>query len=138
VATVTRRCQNAPQCKIRFRISSQSRRVYCETCRPPRSKAGAVSSVPGSSGPSEPGPVEARALLDLAAFDRQDTVPGLIVLSVARDIDSGRVKPEQKAQAGQRMLALLAVALAGTTPARSADRLDEVTARREAKAAAAS
>lgn len=139
MATVTRRCKNE-KCKRRFRISAQSRRLFCEECRPPRTGAGAVlDPVPAPVGDGgAPGPVEAAALAQLEAVQRHESVAGVLVLALARDIDSGAVSPAQKGAAGEKLVRLLAEATRGTTPPRSTDRLDEIAARRAEKARAAS
>ena len=75
------------------------------------------------------GPIEARCLAQLEAVERHETVEGLVALSVARDIDAGRVAPAQKPGVGQKLAALMGSALAGTAPP-THDRLDELAARR--------
>jgi hypothetical protein len=138
VASERKTCKSST-CHTKFSRPLGSRREYCETCRPPR-KPSLADRAPSSPPPVDPGvgPIEARTLSDLQAVERHDTVPGLLVLALARDIDRGVVKPEQKGVAGQRLLQLLTTALAGTQAPAPADRLDEVAARRIQKAAAAS
>lgn len=81
------------------------------------------------------GPIEARLLADLTAVERHETVDGLVALSVARDIDAGRVAPAQKPAVGQKLALLVAAALEGTRPP-ARDRLDELADRRAAREAA--
>jgi hypothetical protein len=130
VAAIRLRCQ---KCHTRFSKPQGSRRIYCETCSPPRKPPVAMRDV--DQGASEGvGPIEARMLLDLEAVDRAETVEGLLVLNLARDIDSGRVAPAQKGIAGQRLLVLLGRALEGTKIPEP-DRLDELSARRASREA---
>ena len=73
---------------------------------------------------------------DLELVERHGTVEGLIALSVARDLDSGRVAPAQKPGVGQKLALLLAAALEGTrTP--EPDRVDDLATRRAQRAASA-
>lgn len=122
-----------PGCKRRFRPTKGTRRLYCETCRPPRSRA-ADEAPPPAGGADIVGPIEARLLADLQAHDRHETVDGLIALSVARDLDHDRVPPQQKPSVGEKLGKLRAKALEGTEPA-THDRLDELAERRRAREA---
>ena len=127
MAATRMRCR---KCHLRFSKPMGSRRLDCETCSPPRkAKADRPSEESGGVGP-----IEARVLDDLELVDRQDTVQGLLVLALARDIDAGRVAPAQKGAAGQKLLVLLGAALEGTVRP-SADRLDELAERRAAREA---
>jgi hypothetical protein len=75
-------------------------------------------------------------LAELQLVERAATVEGLIALSVARDLDSGRVAPAQKPGVGQKLAALLAAALEGTRRPEP-DRLDELSEARARRAASA-
>jgi hypothetical protein len=86
----------------------------------------------------QPGPIEAALLAELEAAGRAAGVEGLVALSVARDLDRGTIPAGQRASVGERLGKLKAAALVGVRAAREPDRLDEITARRLAKAAAAS
>ena len=133
MATVTRRCKDAA-CARRFRVSAQSRRLFCEECRPSRLKIGTVLDEPAATGEREPGPMEARAVVQLG--DRATTLEGLAVVGLARALDRDDHPLSQRAAATARLLEALKVARVGAPVA--ADRLDEVTQRRLGKAAAAS
>lgn len=139
MASERRTCQRPKGCGRRFSRPLGSRRVYCETCSPPR-KPALASVQDAAPGPVRegPGPVEVAALAQLQEVDRHETVAGVLVLGLARDIDAGRVLPAQKGGAGEKLVKLLAEALRGTTQKRAPDALDEITARRMARAAAAS
>jgi len=121
-----------PGCKRRFRPAKGTRRLYCETCRPSRVKPDEPPPEPSG----EAGPIEAQVRAELEAVDRQATVEGLIALSVAGDIDSGRVAPAQKPGVGQKLAVLLAAALEGTKRPEP-DRLDELAEARARRAASA-
>jgi hypothetical protein len=130
MATIRLRCQ---KCHGKFSKPQGSRRIYCEVCSPPRKPPLSMRG-PDPEVPQTVGPIEARMLLDLEAVDRAETVEGLLVLNMARDIDSGRVAPAQKGIAGQRLLVLLGKALEGTKVPEP-DRLDELAERRAAREA---
>lgn len=140
MASERRTCPKPKGCGRKFSRPLGSRRLYCETCSPPRKPARGV--VEGAPPPvlhgGEPGPIEAAALAQLQAVERHETVAGVLVLALARDIDAGTVTPAQKGGAGQKLIALLAEAMRGTTPPRQPDALDEITRRRMERAAAAS
>ena len=135
MATVTRRCKN-DRCKRRFRISAQSRRLFCEECRPSRAKSSDVdeTTAPPAAGP---GPIEAQSLARLEGAGRIDTIEGQLLLRLAREADDGRATASQLASLSEKLLRVADAALAGTKT-REPDRLDELTARRLAKVAAAS
>lgn len=122
------------KCSARFTRPQGSRRKSCETCSPSRVKP---ISDPSPSGPSDiAGPIEASIRARLDAVGRAETVEGLVAVSVARDIDAGRVAPAQKARVGQQLAGLMAAATAGAeSPVR--DRLDELTERRAGRRASA-
>lgn len=129
MADLRKRCT---ECGRQFRPQKgATHRKRCYTCAPPRASAGDLEAAPASD---VAGPIEARALADLAAVDRHETVEGLLALSLARDIDADRVSPAQKGAAGQKLIALLAAAMEGTAPP-TQDRLDELAERRAAREA---
>ena len=129
--TTRHRCR---QCSRKFSKPLGSRRIYCEECRPPRQKPAAAEPAPPTSGP---GPIEAQALTRLEAAGRVDTIEGQLLLRLAREADSGRATAAQLGSLAEKLLRVADTALAGTKT-REPDRLDELTARRLAKAAAAS
>lgn len=135
MASERRTC--AKGCGKKFSRPLGSRRVYCEKCSPPRKpKAVAVASSAALE-PSEPGPIEALALAQLQDAGRTETIEGLTLLRLAREMDSDRPAASQLGALAEKMLRVASVALAGARKA-APDRLDEITARRAAKAAAAS
>lgn len=86
--------------------------------------------------PDVAGPIEAAIVAQLEAVERAQTVEGLVAVSVARDLDAGRVTAAQKPGVGQKLAALMAAALAGTQPP-TQDRLDDLARKRAEKAASA-
>ena len=130
MASVRLRCQI---CRERFSKPLGSRRVNCETCRPPRAKA---TALPPPEAPKV-GPIEAQALADLEAAGRLDTVKGQTLLRLAREADSGRVTAAQLGSLASNLLKVEDAALAGARRPEP-DRLDEVSERRRRKAAEAS
>jgi hypothetical protein len=130
VASERRTC--AKGCGRKFSRPLGSRRVYCETCSPPRK--------PKASGEPAPvvhvgtGPIEAAALAELTAASRVDTFAGQMWLRLAREADHA-----PGAKVGTLVAAMLKVqttALAGWKPPRN-DRLDQLAAARARKAASA-
>lgn len=119
------------QCKGKFSRALGSRRVYCETCRPPRTKR-VVEITPPAKGP---GPLEAACLAELERVERVGTIEGVALLAVARDADRLEGTP-QRAGVLEKLLKLKAAALAGTAPAET-DRVDELAAARAARIASA-
>lgn len=117
------------KCSARFTRPQGSRRKNCETCSPSRVKPIDDPSPSGSSDIA--GPIEASVVAQLAAVGRSGTVEGLGAVSVARDIDSGRVAPAQKPGVVLKLAALVAAALEGTQPP-TRDGIDELAARRAA------
>ncbi len=131
-------------------------RSKCEVCSPSRPRK---ASTPAANGPeaavvvpvllpSDPGPgrlgpepvdgtvvpesVHAATLSQLAAAGRAHTAAGATALALARQLDAGVPTAAAVANA---LLKAMDVALAGAKPA--ADALDELTKRRERKAAGA-
>lgn len=135
MASIRLRCG---KCRQRFSKQQGSRRIYCEACSPPRKPPVGLRDVPSApAGDGGRGPIEARLWEDLAAVDRAETVDGLVALSVARDLDAGRVPPGQKPTVGAKLAGLRDKALEGTAPP-TADRLDDLAARRAERERAAS
>jgi hypothetical protein len=85
--------------------------------------------------PDTVGLIEAAARLELERVGRLDTVAGAIVVAVARDAD--RVAPERRAAVAEKLLKLLAQAVAGTKPA-GPDPVGDIARARAARVAAAS
>lgn len=131
MASTRMRCKT---CGSRFSRPLGSRRIHCEECRPPRAKPSTPVVVPASSGP---GPVEAQALARLEEAGRVETIEGQTLLRLAREVDGGRATAAQLGTLAEKLLRVADIALAGARKAEP-DWLDEVTARRMAKAAAAS
>lgn len=121
------------KCHRQFRRERGSNRLDCPTCSPSRTKPLDVAD-PDADGDAGPGPIEAQLLADLQAAGRAETVDGLVALSVARDIDAGRVAPAQKPAVGQKLSALRDKALEGTVPAKRT-RVDDLAERRAARQA---
>lgn len=134
MASERRTCQKPKGCGRKFSRPLGSRRIYCETCSPSRSKPLVAVEVPADAGP---GPIELQAVVRLEAAGRVDTIEGQVLLRLAREADSGRATPSQLGTLGEKLIRVADVALAGVAK-REPDALDEVTARRMAKAAAAS
>jgi hypothetical protein len=126
MADLRKRC---PGCKRQFRPAKGTRRLYCETCRPPRERV--PDGQPAAS--EDPGPIEVRVRAELEQADRLETVEAEVVLRLAREMDSTRPTGSQLAAMTPRLLAARTEALRGVKL--TTDRLDEVTARRLAKAA---
>jgi DNA-directed RNA polymerase subunit RPC12/RpoP len=120
------------KCHQRFTRPQGSRRIYCETCSPSRVKP---LDPEVRSSPDIPGPIEASVRAQLEAAERAGTVQGLVALSVAADLDAGRVAPAQKPGVGQKLAALVASAVEGTAPP-TCDRLDELAEARTRRASA--
>lgn len=123
------------KCGRSFRRERGSSRINCFTCSPSRTKVTEPTSA-SSSSPDIAGPIEASVRSQLEAVGRAETVEGLVAVSVARDIDAGRVTPAQKPGVGQKLAALMAAATAGTAPP-TQDALDELAQRRADRAASA-
>lgn len=91
MATVTRKCKG---CSTRFRVSNQSRRTFCEKCRPPRLKAApevATAPVPPSA-LHTPGEVEASIRRTLDRAGRIERYQGVLAIRLARQLDADMSK----------------------------------------------
>lgn len=130
VASERKTCAK-PNCHRKFSRPLGSRRVYCEDCSPPRKPAAA----PPAPAAPELGEIESRVLAELEQAGRAETVEAAIVLRLAREMDTGRATASQLGALAPRLLAARQEALRGVKL--QTDRLDEVTARRLAKAAGA-
>ena len=123
------------KCGKSFRRERGSPRINCFTCSPSRAKVSTPDAPPASS-PDIVGPIETSIRDQLAAVGRSGTVEGLVAVSVARDLDGGRVAPAQKPGVGQKLAALVAAALEGTAPP-VLDALDDLAERRATRAVSA-
>lgn len=131
MADLRKRC---PQCKRQFRPRKGTRRTYCEECRPPRERN--LAPVDDLPTPTDgPGRIEGRLLLDLEAGGRRDTVEAEVALRLAREMDSGKVTGTQLASLAPKLRESRAEALRGVQLEQG--RLDDIAARRLAKAQAA-
>ena len=128
-----RRC---PSCGKQFRRERGSNRTKCYTCSPPRTRRDDVVDEPAPE-PVGPGPIEAQAVAALEAADRVDTIEGQTLLRLAREADADRLTGSQLASVSKSILSVAEVALRGARR-REPDKVDELTARRLAKQAAAS
>lgn len=114
MATVTRKCAG---CGVRFRVSNQSRRKFCERCRPPRLRAlaaDAPSAVP-SDAPRVSGEVEASLRVVLEDAGRCSRYQAVLALRLARQLDSGTSVAGAQGLASQ-IDALMQAALKGYDP----------------------
>lgn len=123
-------CPAPKGCGRRFTRPQGSRRKFCEDCSPSRVKPLELQASGPADDSAKPGRIEARLLADLVAVERAGTVDGLVALSVARDLDQGRVTPSQKPAVGQKLAQLRATALEGTA-APTQDRADELLQQRQ-------
>ena len=113
------------QCHERFSRLQGSRRVYCETCRPPRKRA--LVEVPSDH--ARPGQLEATVLAELERVERVDTIEGQALLVLARDGD--KLTGAARVAAVRGLMALKPVTFEGTAP-KDRDRVDELADRRAA------
>lgn len=133
MADLRRRC---PECKRQFRPRKGTRRLYCETCRPPRERALADVDPIGPDIPTAPGRIEARALAELTQAGRHETLEAEVVLHLARQLDQGKHTGSQTAALVARLLDARGAAMHGAAPP-VLDVVDELAAQRERKAATA-
>lgn len=138
VASERRTCPKPRGCGRKFSRPLGSRRVFCETCRPPRKRSG--PSDPGGK-PDTPDPASLpAATLELAAFaelqlaGRVDTFEGALWLRLAREADQAPGSSVARLIPG--LLKAKDTALAGwKRPTR--DRVDQLAEARARKAAQA-
>jgi len=134
VASERRTCAKKG-CPTKFSRPLGSRRVYCETCSPPRkppvSERPEAPPVPLHQGP---GPLEVAAQAALTAAGRTDTFAGALWLRLAREADQA---PGPKvAVLVTAVLKARTEALEGWKPPR-ADAVDELARARTRKAESA-
>lgn len=131
MASVQIRCKN-DKCRRRFRKPAQSRRQFCETCRPPRER-GPIEAPPSPT-PIGPGECERAVRADLERAGRADAVPGVLACRLARQLDDATLTGAQAASLARQVQELLASAMAGVAPPR--DFVDEMAERRQARGGA--
>ena len=123
-----RTCKSAG-CGRRFRVPNQSRRLYCEGCRPPRR----LESVPVEvSAPVQhvPGVVESSLRVVLERAGRLERYQAVLALRLARQLDSATSIAGAQGLASQ-VDALMTRALEGWDPdPPAADFVDDMAARR--------
>jgi len=136
VATVQRTCpgKGGRKCGTRFRVPSQSRRMFCEACSPPRFRH-ADGPPPAPPVDEGPGPIEVAVLAELERTGRAGTIEGVALATLARDAD--RLPPDKRAAVVERLLRVKALALVGAKPP-SASPVDEIGRRRAERIASAS
>jgi hypothetical protein len=113
------------------------RRVRCEGCAPTRVRPGRkVTPLPAPVAAADgPGPVSEATLAELVDAGRESTSTAREALLLAGLLDAGGYTAQGAAALARARRDALAVALAGAPS--KADRLDELRARRQAKAARA-
>lgn len=121
--------KRCPKCKRQFRRPTASKRIYCETCRPPRTRPLPIEP----TGPHVPGELETATRERLEAADRLGAVEGIAAIQLARALDEASHPLSQRAAATARLFDVLGLALKGTAM-REPDELDELAARRQARA----
>jgi hypothetical protein len=114
-------------------------RKYCTTCRPPRDRKNPrVIDLPDRDEPKSR-PVRASLVetyrRQLEDAERLDTPDGALVISLATLFESGDHTASGAASLSRELRAAMEVALRGA--AKQGDSIDELTARRRAKAASA-
>lgn len=129
MATVQRRCPGKTKkgCGARFRVSSQSRRMFCEVCSPPRFRNADGPTAPPSVPDDGPGPIEVAVLAELERAGRATTIEGVALLAIARDADA--LPAEKRAGVVEKLLKVKALALVGVKTA-GPDPVDEISERR--------
>jgi len=133
MATVTRMCPKTRKgCGRRFKVSAQSRREFCEECRPPRLKAGAIRGErpPGDELPGG-GELESAVRNELARADRLETWRGAAAARIARECDTAT--GSQVSSLIRQLEAAMVAALDGVPP--EPDFVDEIAARRASRTA---
>lgn len=122
--TVERRCK---QCRRRFMVPNQSRRVSCERCSPSRRRA----RVDELEVPALPvaGEVERSLRKALDAANRTDRYQAVLALRLAKQLDSATSVAGAQGLASQ-IASLMEQALDGVPP--PADFVDEMAERRAA------
>lgn len=134
MASERRTC--AKGCGRRFSRPLGSRRVYCETCSPPRKRK--LPAPPEHPPPEQqpPGTLELAALGELRLAGRVDTYEGVLWLRLSRDAD--QASGDKVARLIPSLLKAKDLALKGWKRPRPDDPVDELAARVARKAAEAS
>lgn len=139
MASERRTCKSST-CHRRFSRPLGSRREFCEECRPPRNRNQDAPAAPVLAGPGapgwSPGRIESRALAELTAAGRAETLEGEIVVRLAREMDSGRVAGSALTSLAKQLLDAKSRAMVGIKPP-DRDRVDDLADRRADKAATA-
>ena len=137
MASERRTCPKPQGCGRKFSRPLGSRRLYCETCRPPRKRAEPLAPVIAGPGGAAPivGPLEAATLAELEEVGRQSMSAGVEALHLARLQDAGGHTAQGAAALAKARREAFGVAMAGAKVAE--DALDELRRRRLAKAAGA-
>lgn len=116
-------------------------RKYCTTCRPPRERKNprVVDMPDRDAAPKTPSPgrlsLVATYRRQLEEAERLDTPDGALVLQLAELFELGDHTASGAASLSRELRAAMEVALRGA--AKQGDSIDELTARRRAKAASA-
>lgn len=131
MASVQIRCKN-PKCNRRFRKPGESRRLYCEDCRPPRDRMPTAELVPGPAVPIGPGECERAVRGELQRSERLGSVPGVLACRLARQLDDATLTGAQAASLARQVQDLMASALDGVAP--PADFVDDLADRRRSRA----
>jgi hypothetical protein len=119
-------------CRKQFTRIKGSRRIYCETCRPPRTSSAPITEL---HPPTEPGPAPIGVLgavkAQLDKREASDTAEAAIALHLATQLDAGGHTGSQTAALTRELRAALAEALKHAS--RVGDRLDELSERRASR-----
>ena len=118
-------------CRSQFRPRKGTRRLFCETCRPSRAGVGLASVPPvPTSVDLPPGEVERTVREVLEQAGRLATVPGVLAVRLAKQLDAATGAATTAALAKQ-IDELTAKAMLGAKPA--PDFVDDMAARRAAR-----
>lgn len=134
MAIVTRTCpKRRGGCGRKFRVPNEHRREFCEECRPPKVKSGAVLGPPPAEVdedqvPRRAGELEVAVRAELVRADRAETWRGAAAIRLARECDTA--KGSQVSSLIKQLEAAMAAALDGVPP--EPDFVDEVAERRAA------
>jgi hypothetical protein len=124
-------------CGRQFTPRRGTRREKCFECSPEKDPGGPESMTPPAGPAALPtnGEMAAAVAAELERLDRAGTVAGAIAMRLARTLDDPRLGAAQVSSIAAQLTRTLEP-LQRHAP-RSADALDEIAARREAKAASA-
>lgn len=117
-------------CKRQFRPRKATRRLYCETCRPSRVKPIPEPEPAAAEVASVPGECERTVRGVLEDADRLSSVPGVLAIRLARQLDDPRLPGAQASSLARQVEDLVAKAMVGVKP--PADFVDDIAARRRA------